>query len=250
MRPAAASVVLGIGLAVGAPIAWAVAQPEATAGAPLDQALERPGIVAEAPTAPTEAMSSTVEAPSSSVEAPSSTAAAPSSAGSFPPVTIRDASPVVVPDDPAPVRLDLPALGVSAPIDAVGVADDGQMELPEDVARVGWYRFGPEPGSAGNAVLAGHVDDREQGRGALFSLRDTAPGDEFVVTDAVGHVSRWQVVSRELVHKQALPLDEIFTREGPARLVVITCGGPFMPEYRSYQDNVVVVAEPVADATP
>ena len=28
------------------------------------------------------------------------------------------------------------------------------------------------------------------------------------------------------------------------RLVVLTCGGPFLPEYRSYRDNVVVVAEP------
>ncbi|WP_346621041.1 class F sortase [Blastococcus montanus] len=223
MRPAAASAVLGLALAVGAPIAWAVTQPEATAGAPLDQVLERPGISVKAP---------------------------PSTAGSLPPVTVRDASPVAVPDAPPPVRLDLPALGVTAPIDPVGVAEDGQMALPEDVARVGWYRFGPEPGSAGNAVLAGHVDDREQGRGVLFPLRDAAPGDEFVVTDAAGDATRWQVVSRELVHKQVLPLDEIFAREGPARLVVVTCGGPFLPEYRSYRDNVVVVAEPLVDATP
>ena len=31
----------------------------------------------------------------------------------------------------------------------------------------------------------------------------------------------------------------------PPRLTLITCGGPFLPEYRSYRDNVVVVAEPV-----
>ncbi|MGY2066976.1 class F sortase [Blastococcus sp. SYSU DS0619] len=241
MRPAAASVGLGLALAVGAPIAWAVAQPEATAGAPLDQALERPGIVAEAPPPST-------EAPSSSVQVPPATAAAPSSTRSLPPVTVRDASPVVVPAAPAPVRLHLPARGISAPIDPVGVAGDGQMELPEDVDRVGWYRFGPEPGTDGNAVLAGHVDDREQGIGALFPVRDAEPGDELTVTDAAGETTRWRVVSRELVQKQVLPLEEIFARTGPPRLVVITCGGPFLPEFRSYRDNVVVVAEPVVDA--
>ena len=39
------------------------------------------------------------------------------------------------------------------------------MDLPEDVDRVGWYRFGPAPGADGSAVLAGHVDDAEQGLG-------------------------------------------------------------------------------------
>ncbi len=229
MRPAAASAVLGLALAVGAPTAWVLTRPEAAVGTPVEQALEAPGTTAGAP-------------PATSSEAPPE---APRTTVALPPVTVRDASPTVAPAAVPPVRLDLPAFGVSAPVDAMGVADDGQMALPDDVSRVGWYRFGPEPGDPGNAVIAGHVDDREQGRGVLFGLRDVAPGDEFVVTDAEGQVTRWQVVSRELVQKQVLPLEQIFERNGPARLVVITCGGPFLPEFRSYRDNVVVVAEPV-----
>ena len=31
---------------------------------------------------------------------------------------------------------------------------------------------------------------------------------------------------------------------GPARLVLITCGGPFVPALSSYRDNLVVVAVP------
>ena len=42
-----------------------------------------------------------------------------------------------------------------------------------------------------------------------------------------------------------LPLDRLFARDGPPRLTLITCGGPFLPEYLSYRDNVVVVAEPL-----
>jgi sortase (surface protein transpeptidase) len=224
VRPAAASAVLGLALAVGAPTAWALSRPDAAPGPPVDQVLESP----TAPAPPT--------------------AAPPTS--SLPPVSVRDAAPTVAPAVAPPVRIEAPELGVTAPVDPVGIAGDGQMELPEDVARVGWYRFGPEPGTAGNSVIAGHVDDREQGPGALFPLRTAEPGEEITVTDAAGETTRWRVVSREVIEKDVLPLDEIFRRDGPPRLVVLTCGGPFLPEFRSYRDNVVVVAEPVSGTGP
>jgi sortase (surface protein transpeptidase) len=118
------------------------------------------------------------------------------------------------------------------------------MELPDDVGRAGWYRFGPAPGAPGSAVLAGHVDDAEQGLGALAPLREAEPGQEVLVTDAAGATTRWRVVSRELLDKQALPVDLLFGREGPSRLTLVTCGGPFLPDVGGYRDNVVVVAEP------
>ena len=223
MRPAAASAVLGLALAVGAPTAWVLTRPDAAAGIPVEQALPAPVPQSGAGSPPT-----------SSAATPPAT----------PLVTARDASPAAPRTVPAPVRISSASLGVDAPVDAVGIDPDGQMELPEDVSRVGWYRFGPEPGAQGSAVLAGHVDDREQGPGALFRLRDAAVGDEFSVTDAAGTTTRWRVVSRELVTKQVLPVDRIFARDGAPRLTLITCGGPFLPEYRSYRDNVVVVAEP------
>jgi hypothetical protein len=78
----------------------------------------------------------------------------------------------------------------------------------------------------------------------MAPLREVEVGVEFVVTDSLGTAQRWQVVSRDLIQKQVLPLDRLFARDGPPRLTLITCGGPFLPEYGSYRDNVVVVAEP------
>lgn len=215
MRPAAAGAVLGLALAVGVPAAWQLTREPVAAGAPLEQVL-----------------------------GPSAPAAVTPMAG-LPPVTTRDTAPVPAPQRPAPARLTVPALGVDAPVDPVGVRDDGQMALPEDVDRVGWYRFGPVPGAGGSAALAGHVDDREQGLGALSALRRAEAGTEVVITDAAGAPTGWRVVSRELVRKPELPLDRLFGREGPPRLVLVTCGGPFLPENGSYEDNVVVVAEPL-----
>jgi hypothetical protein len=70
------------------------------------------------------------------------------------------------------------------------------------------------------------------------------PGRRIAVTDAAGQVTRWRVVTRRLVVKQQLPLRELFTRAGPPRLVLLTCGGPFDARLRSYLDNLVVVAVP------
>ncbi len=218
MRPAAAGAVLGLALAIGAPTAWSLTRPPATAGAPVVDVIETPS-------------------------APSSSPMATAPAGPGPAVGTRDAAPTASAPDPAPARLQVPALGVDSVVDPVGVAPDGQMAIPEDVDRVGWYRFGPAPGADGSAVLAGHVDDREQGLGALAPLSEAAVGTEVLVTDAEGTTTRWRVVSRELITKQVLPLDRLFARTGAPRLTLITCGGPFLPEYSSYRDNVVGVAE-------
>jgi sortase (surface protein transpeptidase) len=215
MRRAAAGVVLGLAVAVGTPAAWQLTREPAAAGVPVAQALPAP-----------------------SVPSPDTSAAAPA-------VPTRDAAPIAVAQVPAPLRLTVPVLGIDAPVEPVGVRSDGAMDLPADIGRVGWYRFGPAPGAAGSAVLAGHVDDREQGLGVLAALRRAEVGTEVAVTDAAGSTTRWRVVAREVVTKQALPLDRVFGRDGPPRLVLVTCGGPFLPEYGSYRDNVVVVAEPL-----
>lgn len=145
----------------------------------------------------------------------------------------------------APVRLRAPAIDLDAPVVPVGVDAEGAMAVPTRVADVGWYRFGPAPGEpAGSAVLAGHVDDRLQGRGAFAALEDLRPGDEVLVDGATGPVAH-RVREVRTWAKTEVPLDELFAETGPARLVLVTCDGPFDRERRSYRDNLVVVAEPI-----
>ena len=145
----------------------------------------------------------------------------------------------------APARIEAPAIGVDNPVVEVGVDPDGLMTIPDDVDEIGWYRFGPSPGAPGAAVLAGHVDDRVQGRGAFFDLQRLDLGDQVTTTDAEGESTTWVVTGRRTYDKVSLPIDELMTREGPPRLVLITCGGEFDGSARSYESNVVVVAEPL-----
>jgi hypothetical protein len=144
-----------------------------------------------------------------------------------------------------PIRLNIPRLEIDVAVVPTGVAPDGQMALPERVDQVGWYRFGPAPGtSTGSAVLAGHVDSRIYGVGPLSRLSSAQPGDEIAVHRQDGSVVTHRVVSVAQVDKRGLPVDQLFARDGAPTLRILTCGGPYSPG-AGYRDNVVVTAQPM-----
>ncbi len=205
---------------------WALGRPEPSAGQGL-AALSAP---ATGPPTPTTS-ADPGPAPTPSVRA-----------------TARDASPGAAAVDvaPVPTRLRIPDLDVDASVRPVGVQDDGAMVIPAAPTSVGWYRFGSAPADPqGNTVIAGHVATRADGPGALAALENAEVGMRVEVLDADGTRHRYEVTGREAVRKRALPVDEIFARDGRPLLVLITCGGEYIPELRSHQDNVVVTATPV-----
>ncbi|OLL75857.1 putative secreted protein [Pseudonocardia sp. Ae168_Ps1] len=147
-------------------------------------------------------------------------------------------SPVV------PATLELPARGVTAPVDAVGTGPNGGMVVPEEVRTVGWWAPGVLPGgAAGSSVIAGHVDSRTQGVGVLAVLPQLTAGEPVVVRGADGRAATFRVAARREYGKHDLPRD-VFRRDGSPQLVLVTCGGVFDPATGSYESNIVVYAVP------
>jgi LPXTG-site transpeptidase (sortase) family protein len=143
-----------------------------------------------------------------------------------------------------PVALTIADIAVNeAPVEGVGVLPDGRFEVP-DARVVGWYRFGPAPRDAGTSVLAAHLN-YDGVDGVFRRLADVDIGAEVVVALAEGDVARYRITEIRVIDKNLLPPDEIWNREGPRRLVLITCGGRYDASRRSYDDNVVVFADPV-----
>ncbi|MBO3086148.1 class F sortase [Cellulomonas fengjieae] len=182
---------------------------------------------------------------------PTSTAAEPTAepTATGPQVPVRDATlgaQEPAPAAPAPVRLAVPDVGIDMAVDPVGVRDDGEMEIPEDANRAGWYRFGPAPADpAGATVVAAHVDSVQTGIGQFARLLDVAVGATVTVTTADGVAHEYRVVTVEKVPKDGAPVDQWFDRSGAPRLVLVTCGGTFRRDIGHYTDNVVVTAEPI-----
>jgi hypothetical protein len=144
-----------------------------------------------------------------------------------------------------PVRVALGSVGIDAAVRPVGVATNGQMQLPPDPRVLGWYRFGPVPGAddAGSAVIAGHLDSQRFGVGPLVRLRDVAPGDTVEVEMSDGSWTTYVVEGLTRFDQQALP-DELFSRSGAERLRIITCGGDYDVDAGQYEQNLVVTAVP------
>jgi sortase (surface protein transpeptidase) len=122
------------------------------------------------------------------------------------------------------------------------------MAVPHNVSDVAWYEPGPGPGETGSAVLAAHVSLRNQGHGVFYDLKLLEPGDLVHVARADGSEQAFRVEARKIYLKENLPLESIFSTEGPSVLTLITCGGGFDGDARSYDSNVVVYAVPISEA--
>ena len=144
-----------------------------------------------------------------------------------------------------PTRVRLATRGVDAPVFAADIdLATGALAIPKDIDRVGWWRDGAAPGDAKGAILlAGHIDSAKRGAGAFFALQSARRGDVVSVTSEDGKARSYRVTTVRRVRKAALP-QSIYSRTGPRRLVLVTCGGPFDERSGHYRDNVVVTALP------
>ncbi len=177
--------------------------------------------------------------------------ATPSASGSGTSLDVPVYRPVQVrpPTPRRPVQVVIPSVHLAVAVDPVGVKADGSLQIPTDVRRAGWYRFGSTPGDAtGAVVVVGHVDSRTQGLGRFAALASVDVGDTVRVRVTGGRTYAYRVVARSLLAKRTLPVDQIFGSDGRPRLTLITCGGPYIRAEGGYQDNLVVTAVPIGSS--
>ena len=185
--------------------------------------------------------------PAAEVVAPDVTgdAAAPDglSASGPPPVDVLPSTVVRV-----GWRLQVPSLGVDAPMVDLGFDAAGRLDVPSDGRSVGWYDVSSKPGEPGNALLGGHYD--WDGSLAVFSrLSELVAGDRVQLDDGAGEELVYEVQSTASVDWDH-PLSEILSGEsGGSRLTLFTCGGDFDAERGEYGQRVVVWAT-LVESTP
>jgi sortase A len=144
-----------------------------------------------------------------------------------------------------PGRLEIPAIGVDAPVEDVGLDEAGAMEVPEEGELIGWFSRGPKPGAQGNSVLAGHVDDRE-GPAVFYDLKDLEIGDEIKVHDESGETNVFQVTNMEVYPYDDAPIQTVFGPSASRNLNLITCTGEFDRDAGTHRERLVVFTELVS----
>src|SRR6266446_6338067 len=144
---------------------------------------------------------------------------------------------------PAPTaRLLIPAIGVNAPIESVGVQANGAMDTPRQSpwSDVGLYTGGPRQGDRGSAVIAGHLD-RPGGNPAVFwRLRELHVGDEVQFVNAQGQILLFHVTHIEAYPVQDAPVQAIFGNTTGRFLNLTTCTGDWIPTQHQRAMRLVV----------
>ncbi len=138
-----------------------------------------------------------------------------------------------------PLRLRIPALGMSVSLLSLGLNFDGTVQVPTGTKQPGWFRLGPTPGQIGSAVILGHVDSY-LGPGVFFQLRTLAVGDQVDVELADGTTAQFAVKSVAMYPNGQFPSQRVYGSHGSSALQLVTCGGVFDHQTGSYLSNIVV----------
>ncbi|GLF93529.1 class F sortase [Streptomyces yaizuensis] len=144
-----------------------------------------------------------------------------------------------------PLRIEVPSLGISAPVVPRGLDAAGAVDPPPyaKAQTVGWYGAGTQPGARGASLLVGHVDT-ETRPAVFYGLSAARTGAEIRVVRADGSVARFTVDDVRVVERERFDARKVYgpRAAGRAELRLITCGGTFDRASGSYTSNVVVSA--------
>ncbi|MEV5886749.1 class F sortase [Streptomyces sp. NPDC052020] len=142
-----------------------------------------------------------------------------------------------------PVSLRIPAIRVHAPVAELGLDERGALQPPppDTPNLAGWYSGGTAPGSAGTAVIAGHVDLPTGSPGVFYDLGALTRGNTIEVRRSDGRTAVFTVDAVEVHDKERFPNEKVYGSSDVPELRVITCGGGYVRN-EGYQGNVVVYA--------
>ncbi|MFC9425392.1 class F sortase [Streptomyces sp. NPDC056987] len=144
-----------------------------------------------------------------------------------------------------PRRVEIPSLGIEAPVvprglDASGAVDPPPYSAPDTV---GWYGAGVRPGAEGAAILVGHVDTQTE-PAVFYGLSSARTGEKIRVTRTDGKTAEFTIDDVQVVDRDRFDAKKVYGahERSRAELRLITCGGTFDRTERAYTANVVVSA--------
>jgi len=182
-------------------------------------------------------------APPAASPSSEATTPAPSASASASPAAVAQRVGAAVPEPPRAIRLPD---GRRVPIRAVGTTSNGMLDVPSDIEVAGWWSGGSRLGDPfGSTLVAAHVDSRTQGLGPFSSLLSVRPGDRVTV---------WSRGLRQVFAVRSLSLrpqgsigatSRLHSPDGPRRLTLVTCAGPYDAARGGYQNLAVITAEPL-----
>lgn len=141
-----------------------------------------------------------------------------------------------------PRRLRIPAIGVDAAVEGVGVTASGAMGVPERADDVGWLAIGVHPGQPGDSVMDAPLV-WSNGPGVFAKLGQVKVGDVAEVDYTDGKVRRFKVIKNATYPWSDSP-PGLFATGGAPRLSLVTCTSTW--DGRIFGPRIVIETAPVS----
>ena len=142
-----------------------------------------------------------------------------------------------------PKKIIIPKLKVDGYVQQVGVDQNNQVAVPNNLYMVGWFNQTAQPGKPGLSVIDGHVTGRIND-GIFKNLDQLKVGDQYTVEQGNGKKLTYEVIS-----SQSVPVGQavavLFSQEPrvKSQLNLVTCSGKFDEKTRQYPDRLIVAAK-------
>jgi sortase (surface protein transpeptidase) len=142
-----------------------------------------------------------------------------------------------------PVTLEIPSIGVNTDLLSLGLRENKSLEVPPDGpgAPASWYDQSPTPGDRGPAVMLGHVNATDGGKGVFADLRALDAGDRINVVREDGTTAVFEFQRGEQYQKDDFPTLTVYGNTPGSELRLITCDG-YNADTGEFDDNYVVYA--------
>jgi LPXTG-site transpeptidase (sortase) family protein len=153
-----------------------------------------------------------------------------------------EAKEFYVPPD-LPKSIKIPKIKKEGYIQLVAMDKEGRIAVPTNVHLAGWYINSVKPGEKGLSIIDGHRDGSTIG-GIFRDLEKLKQGDTVTIEYGDSSKREFKVVDSKILSVEDA-YDFMYSRiEGvDIQLNLVTCGGVFNREARTYDERVIVRAK-------
>lgn len=142
-----------------------------------------------------------------------------------------------------PKFITLPTINADGFIQKVGVDQNKQIAVPNNIHVAGWFNQSVLPGEKGLSIIDGHVTGRVN-NGIFKDLEKLKDGDTFKIEFGNGTSKDFKVVKKvDVLVKDAAGV--LFSQEPgiERQLNLITCSGVFDKKSQSYPNRLIVITQ-------
>ncbi len=142
-----------------------------------------------------------------------------------------------------PKLITLSTINTEGFIQKVGVDQNKQIAVPNNIHVAGWFNQSVLPGEKGLSIIDGHVTGRVN-NGIFKDLEKLKDGDTFKIEFGNGTSKDFKVVKKvDVLVKDAAGV--LFSQEPgiERQLNLITCSGVFDKKSQSYPNRLIVITQ-------